>query len=467
MRLNYLIVLVISFILYSCQNKDNPLNPNQENKPPVVTVISPQNNSSLIDSVLININATDDKGITKLEIYIDNALKVTLLSGPYQFYWITSDLADSTVHSIYAKAYDADSNNTTSTLVFVTNYKLSASTLFTEPIINDTTAIKLTWVNNSNRITGYEIEMSSGTQNTYTKVASVAASVGVYNVQGLSPNIDYNFRVKATTSLGYSSFSNASKCRVFAAFMPPIMINVLGGTYAMGESFSDGDLDEQPVHSVTLNAFKMSATEINQKQWISILGSNPSYFTSSGDYAPVERVSWFDCISYCNKISILNNKTPCYSINGNTNPANWKTGIVVCDFSANGYRLPTEAEWEYAAKSGGQFIKFSGTSDTSEVKNFAWYAMNSNTTTHPTGVKQANSAGFYDMSGNVWEWCWDLYGSYQNTSQTNPTGSNTGDYRVTRGGSWDNSLFRCRSANRGINKPDLKSAGCGFRIVCK
>ena len=214
------------------------------------------------------------------------------------------------------------------------------------------------------------------------------------------------------------------------------------------------------------------------------MGSNPSQFTSSPatgeiqENRPVEQVSWYDAIVYCNKRSIAENLTPCYTINGSTNPADWGDApnttwdAVTCNFSANGYRLPTEAEWEYIARSGngltGTQTTYSG-SDT--VGDVAWYGYeddwetpgNSGSITHEVKKKSANRLGIYDMSGNVREWCWDWYDSI--SSSTGAEGASSGWYRVLRGGSWGYDASYCRVADRGSRTPGFTGSYLGFRVV--
>ncbi len=213
------------------------------------------------------------------------------------------------------------------------------------------------------------------------------------------------------------------------------MIAISGGTFNMGSNESD---DEKPIHSVTFSDFSIGKTEVTQAQWVAIMGSNPSYF--KGDNLPVEQVSWDDIQVF---ISKLNSKT------------------------GKSYRLPTEAEWEFAA-GGGIGQKWSGTNNESSLGNYAWYGSNSGSKTHPVGTKQPNSLGLCDMSGNVWEWCSDWYGSdyYANSPQTNPKGPSSGSGRVLRGGSWNGSASNCRVSDRGSNRPDLRNyINSGFRLV--
>lgn len=221
------------------------------------------------------------------------------------------------------------------------------------------------------------------------------------------------------------------------------MVPVQGGTFTMGctsEQGSDCDNDERPAHRVTVSTFYMSKYEITQKQWVEIMGSNPSNFR--GDNLPVEQVSWEDVQDFIRKLNL-------------------KTGKQ--------YRLPTEAEWEYAARGGtkSKGYKYSGSNTLSTV---AWYDDNSGSTTHPVGSKMPNELGLYDMSGNVWEWCgdWygDRYGNYGSSAQTNPAGPSSGSYRVLRGGSWFNIARNCRVSYRDADYPYPRPGRIGFRLVC-
>jgi len=232
---------------------------------------------------------------------------------------------------------------------------------------------------------------------------------------------------------------------------PEGMVLIEGGTFSMGSN--DGGSNEKPIHQVTVSSYYIGKTEVTQKLWESVIGKNPSNFKS--DKRPVEKVSWNDIVDFCNKLSEKEGLQKVYSGSGDN---------ITCDFNSNGYRLPTEAEWEFASRGGNQSkgYKYSGSNDIDLV---TWYSSNSGSTTHDVGTKQPNELGLYDMSGNVWEWCWDWKGDYQSGSQTNPRGTNSGSYRVLRGGSWRLIAEDSRVANRDFYTPGNRFVDLGFRLV--
>ncbi|OWY23962.1 formylglycine-generating enzyme family protein [Sphingobacteriales bacterium UPWRP_1] len=236
------------------------------------------------------------------------------------------------------------------------------------------------------------------------------------------------------------------------------LVLVPGGSFMMGctaEQKQYCESAEKPAHKVTLDSFYISKYEVTQLQWEKVMGSNPSSNVGCNS-CPVENVSWEDVQAFIDR---LNAALP---------DSLKKTGV---------YRLPTEAEWEYAARGGAtatspkeargknkslnnSFVYAGG----NNIEDVAWYSSNSNST-HPVGQKQPNKLGLYDMSGNVWEWCGDGYGDYQSNPQANPRGAASGSYRVLRGGSWTNGAVNCRVAYRHDNTPTYRYINYGFRVV--
>ncbi|MBO4870618.1 MAG: SUMF1/EgtB/PvdO family nonheme iron enzyme [Muribaculaceae bacterium] len=231
------------------------------------------------------------------------------------------------------------------------------------------------------------------------------------------------------------------------------MVAVEGGTFTMGATAEQGgeaDVTESPVHQVTVSNFRIADTEVTQALWQAVMGSNPSYFTSKNNYTtnlqrPVENVSWDDCQTFISKLNKLTGRK---------------------------FRLPTEAEWEYAARGGNKSkgYKYAGSNNIGDV---AWYfeSIPSQTIgkngygTQAVGKKAPNELGLYDMSGNVWEWCQDWYGSYRSSAQVNPSGPSSGSVRVNRGGSWFYYAWYCRVTNRHSYSPSTRYYNLGLRLA--
>jgi formylglycine-generating enzyme required for sulfatase activity len=229
-------------------------------------------------------------------------------------------------------------------------------------------------------------------------------------------------------------------------------VPIPAGSFSMGST--TGNSREQPVHTVALSAFEMGAYEITQAQYKSVIGSNPSRFTGD-DNLPVEMVSWEDAVAFCNALSTKAGLQPCYNDSSGS-----------CDFSKNGFRLPTEGEWEYACRAGSTTeYNLGGAENDLALARAGWYNVNSSSKTHPVGQKTPNAWGLYDMHGNVWEWCNDWFGSYTSGSATNPTGALNGSDRVDRGGCWFSNANYCKSAFRSYITPASRWFDLGFRVV--
>ena len=216
------------------------------------------------------------------------------------------------------------------------------------------------------------------------------------------------------------------------------MAKVKGGCFQMGDTFGDGVADEKPAHKVCLKDFSIGTFEVTQAQWREVMGNNPSAF--AGDKRPVEQVSWQDVQQFLAKLQKL-------------------TGIA--------YRLPTEAEWEYAARSGARQEKWAGTSDEKQVSDVAWHDTNSRDKTQDVGTRKPNDLGIFDMTGNVAEWCQDGYmeGAYAKARENDPVVSESGNFRVIRGGAWMDDAWSSRAIRRGTRTAAYRASYLGFRLA--
>jgi formylglycine-generating enzyme required for sulfatase activity len=236
------------------------------------------------------------------------------------------------------------------------------------------------------------------------------------------------------------------------------MITIPGGSFRMGDiTGGSGQPAELPVHQVTLRAFMVARYETTADLYLRVTGISPGYHTGNPDY-PVENVSWYEAISFCNALSAREKLRPAY---GGTP----ETGIT-CDFSANGYRLPTEAEWEFACRAGSETDYCSG-NGTAALESVGWYLGNAGNNTHAAGELNGNGYSLADMHGNIAEWCWDWFSpsAYSATPADNPGGPASGTERVRRGGGYLSNATSARSAARSSATPEIKTRDTGFRVV--
>ena len=263
------------------------------------------------------------------------------------------------------------------------------------------------------------------------------------SVTGLTGSTTYYVRAYATSSAGTvygetKTFKTNNNLSFTVGGVSFEMVFVEGGSFDMGattEQGSDAYDDEYPVHSVTLDGYYIGKFEVTLELWEAVMGSKPS--SNVGAQYPVENVTWEDCHEFISSLNSLTGRT---------------------------FRLPTEAEWEYAARGGNKIshFKYSGSDNIGDV---AWYSSNSGATIHSVGTKSPNELGIYDMSGNVSEWCSDWYGSYSAEAQTNPQGPSSGSFRVFRGGSWFDGARNCRVSNRHNHVPSFSDGYLGLRLV--
>lgn len=252
---------------------------------------------------------------------------------------------------------------------------------------------------------------------------------------------------------------------VYLHFMPcsaqiyEDMVLVKDGAFIMGSKLG-APSDEKPVHPVTVDSFFIGKYEVTQQEWQAVMGNNPSLFKARN--LPVDQVTWYDAVEYCNKRSQKEGLQPCYKGSGDN---------ITCDFAADGYRLPTEAEWEYAARGGpkSRDYTYSGSDNAEQV---AWFEKNSGYISHPVGEKKPNELGIHDMSGNIWEWCWDWYEEdyYIKSPQSNPAGPAAmpvRKHRCYRGGGFGGTLDWLRITGRYSLQPSYKRFDMGFRVIRK
>lgn len=263
---------------------------------------------------------------------------------------------------------------------------------------------------------------------------------------------------------------------VTAQTTPNNMVLIKGGTFTMGSSANDPRRESEEIqHQVTVNSFYMGKYEVTQKEYEEIMEENPSYFI--GDNLPVESVTWYHAIIYCILRSQNEGLTPAYTIDKKIDPNNKNDKdtikyTVTWNKNANGYRLPTEAEWEYACRAGTTTPFNTGNNITIAQANYNGsdsFIKNANgdarEKTTPVGIFAPNPWGLYDVHGNVYEWCWDWYGDYSSGSQTAPVGAVSGTDRVIRGGCWAGPRGDLRSSSRFYSPPDSESRIIGFRLV--
>lgn len=272
------------------------------------------------------------------------------------------------------------------------------------------------------------------TKKTRTEVTKPTKPAKKHNASSLSPSKP--MAQKPVELKPQNSSSEAILQRLIAN-----MVYVEGGTFTMGatsEQGSEAGSDEKPIHRVAVSSFpsfSVGKYEVTQEEWETVMGSNPSYF--KGARRPVENVSWSDCCQFIRKLNSLTGKN---------------------------FRMLTEAEWEFAARGGNKSrgYKYAGSQILDDV---GWYDSNSSSSTHDVGQLDPNELGLYDMSGNVWEWCVDWYGSYESGMQINPTGPSSGSYNVCRGGGWDGGAKYCRVSLRNYHTPAFRNINLGLRLA--
>lgn len=306
---------------------------------------------------------------------------------------------------------------------------------------------KLKWNHYYDWEEGYRVSRQKDNEEWVENYAVLAADSKEFIDYELELYTKYTYRITA-----FYEEINSEYVEKSIVASPKNLVYIPGRTFTMGRTKGEGSSDELPTHQVTISSFLIGKYQVTQAEYEVLMGSNPANGFGVKDEYPVYNVTWFDAVKYCNAKSIEEGLTPCYD------PSSWS-----CDFSANGYRLPTEAEWECAAR---------GTADSSDylysgsdtISSVAVYS-GSSYYIHAVGSMNPNSLGIYDMSGNVKEWCNDFYAGYTSNAQTDPVGPDSGYARVARGGGWDDDAEECRVANRSMFNQEVSHRSLGFRVV--
>ena len=430
-----------------------------------------------------NVGGTIITGATNPEY----TLPITLTVGTHYYFCQVSTTNDAgppirtNVSTVNVSAFPVIIINTqpaATTNLFVGDINESLSI---EAGVSDGTEVNYQWYSNTtNSNTGGNI-ITDATDESFTIPTTLTSGTYYYYCQ-----------VSAVDEVAIPVRSNVARVKILAPTITSSiigieLIGVLGGSFELGRELNPavGISDVNPVSTVNISGFYMGKYPVTQEQYLAVMGTNPSWFTPANgnppavgevqERRPVDIASWYDALVFCNRLSIMEGLTPAYSISGSTNPNDWGTVPTIYNNAtwdavqivpgSTGYRLPTEAQWEYAAKGGngspGNFT-YSGSNDPDTV---AWYSANSGSRTHEVGKKAPNSLGLYDMSGNVWEWCWDWSGSYTSVAKTDPLGASSGSFRVIRGGYWDASSVLLYSVYRSsVNRPGIRNNALGFRV---
>ncbi|MEA1972662.1 MAG: SUMF1/EgtB/PvdO family nonheme iron enzyme [Candidatus Cloacimonadota bacterium] len=450
------LIITVLFIITSCS--DDSTGPNDTTAPEVM-ITYPVDNAEITAGIEVTIRAeaTDNETVSSVIFYINGEQQYEDTSSPYSFDWDTTSLNGA--FNLYAKAIDGNDNQTSSDIVTVT---IIPTQLYNPTPEDNATDVSLT------PTLSWECSDPDGDDLTYDVYWGTSSNPQLMSEDqtelSFNPdNLDYEttYYWKVVADDGEYQVESDLWSFTTEELEPGTMIFVEGGTFQMGDRFNEGSSSELPLHNVTLNSFYMAETEVTQGEYEALIGNNPSQTSYGiGENHPVSNLSWYDMIAYCNAKSTAEGLTPVYSGSG--------TGTI-CDWNANGYRLPTEAEWEYAARGGineADNYRYSGCHNEADLPDYAWYSSNGGSYCKEVGTKQPNQLGLYDMSGNVYEWCWDCYDSsyYSSSPSSNPHGANSGSYRVFRGGYWYYSADYCRVAYRDGYYPSYSFLSLGFRI---
>ena len=354
------------------------------------------------------------------------------------------------------------------------------------PIDEDFANLKISWKKDSE---------------SYSEPLELSKESVAYTISSIDESANsYTIKIQTCDTLGNINGGSTNQVAISGGTITPtipegfVLLETKNASFQMGSTDSNAYDNEKPVHYVTFTKNLLvcdhEVTQAEYEKYCKYSSSTPSATYGKGDNFPAYYVAWYDAIVYCNLRSIAEGLTPCYKLGTETDPKKWE-GIqkdnetnpqkycgpkdkndswngITCDFTADGYRLLTEAEWEYAARGGIADTDkdvWAGTSDSAKLESYAWFDSNSSKKTHEVKGMTANGYSLYDMSGNVFEWCWDRYGNYENKDANDPVGAVSGSDRVRRGGCWGFDASKCRASFRNNYSPESRSDYLGFRLA--
>lgn len=449
-NLTCMIIVSAFIIIISSCTKDEE----KTNQPPTCLITAPTNGQEIVkgETVTISVDAIDSGGnIAEVRFYVDGVGSSSVNSFPYNYDWNTTGESNGN-HTIKATSIDNNGDSASDEIIVVIvdgSGGDSPDANFTADTTSGTTPLTVNFTDQStNSPTSWQWYFGDGATSTQPNPAHTYQNDSTYTV---TLTVSNSFGTDTETKTDFITATGGGGNVIE-------FVNVPGGTFQMGSN--DGNGNEQPIHTVTISSFEIAKFEITNGQYCEFL--NNIGCNGNGSHNGTEYIYMDD--SEC-------------QINYNSNqfvPKNGKTDFPVIDVSwygANAFalwtggRLPTEAEWEYAAR-GGNNSDGNIYSGSNTVGDVAWYSSNSNNT-HQIGTKAPNELGIYNMSGNVQEWCNDWFDAnyYSNSPQNNPQGPSNGIYRIIRGGSWNHIAVNCRVANRNMSVPNNPSISGGFRIV--
>ena len=504
-ELKLFLLLCLSLLIVVSCTEDSNSSTDPDTTAPEVVITYPSDGASFPEGeeITITAEATDSRGMQKVEFLIDGQLEHTDSSSPYQYEWDTSDEAGN--HTITAKAYDEAGNTGLSDVVDVIIIETGMPVAPYDPYPSDnatdvSTSVTLSWSCSDPDDDPLTYDVYFGTSSNPTLVSS-GQSVTSYNPGTLNEETTYYWKIVASDGDLETEGDVWELTTEDSYIQPPPdgFVTCPSGSFQMGDTHGGFQSDELPVHTVNLNAFYIGTYEVTFLEVIDVFnwayqrgyvnysntfanaqgfsrelldldgygaiswnGSQLMFYTTqyaTDPLCPCIEITWYGAVAYCNYLSLQEGLTPCYDL------SDWS-----CNWSANGYRLPTEAEWEYAARgcSNDPDYLYAGSDTCGDV---AWYNNNSGSTIHAAGDNKApvsylEGGVTYNMSGNVWEWCWDSYSSgyYSSSPSSNPHGPESGSFRVLRGGCRNTNENSCRVAGRSDGYQEGSNIYIGFRV---